>query len=182
MASEIWRFLASPNKAVDEERVKNKKGKKASKQAPPNTRLPWVVSAAVFADLARVLFGTVVLLALAYEGDQMPNWFIALIFIHCAAMIATLVFVLNGFSIARLVLIVLAVGQLWFDQTILTRYFLLCDAVIVILFFIGPAARYFAACEQVRQSDRDARWKRANKAPKKAKKGRGKKSKAARSL
>lgn len=156
MSFDFWRFMSSPSKAVSDEPVTKKQQRK--KGPPPDIRLPWFISAAMFTDIARVLLGTLVLWAIGYDyGDAQPAWFFVLLIAHGAAMIIALVFVLNGFGLARLVLIVLAIGQMWFDQTLLTRYFLLADVLIYIVFFIRPASRYFAACEQARQMNRMTR-------------------------
>ncbi|MCL2782581.1 MAG: hypothetical protein FWD80_01190 [Propionibacteriaceae bacterium] len=154
MGDNLWNFMASPNRAVAKQSDGRGKGKK-SRRRETDVKLPWFVSLAVFLDVARVLLGTLLLLGLsggAY-GDVMPNWFLGLIIVHGLAMIATLVFILNGFGLARLALIALAVGQLWFDQSLITRYFLLIDALIIVVFFIGPSNRYFAACDQARHPD-----------------------------
>jgi len=139
--------MASPNDAVEKNRRQKKRRPKS-----PDTRVPWSLSVAFFVDVARVLLGTLLLVGLSLgSGDfVMPGWFVALLIIHGAAMIAALILVLNGFGWARWVVLALALLQLLFDQTQVTRYFLVVDVLVLVVFMLRPSKRYFEACEAVR--------------------------------
>lgn len=140
MGFDMWRFLASPNNAS--------KPPKRQRQKNPDTRLPWFISVIFFVFLVRVLLGSAFLFALS--TGFMPSWFTLLIVAHAVAMVVALVFVLNGWGWARLVLLALSVVQLVFDQTLVTRWFLLADALLLAILMIRPAGRYFSRCADAR--------------------------------
>ena len=156
MGLDIWRFMASPSKAVERERASQRRSKK---QHRPNrdvdTRVPWFVSLVFFAGLASSIISSALLLGLAIGvGDPMPAWFNYLIIGQGVALIVSIVFILNGFGWARLAWLVLALAQLWFDQTLFTRWFLLANLVMLVLLVIKPANRYFSNCAASRRRDK----------------------------
>ena len=147
MGFDYWRFMSSPTRTVTA--VRRRPTDKQRQRA--DTRVPWFVSAAFFTGLARVVVGTLGLLAITLGfGDPSPVWFWVLIIVHGAAMIAVLILVLNGFGWARAVFLVLSLAQMAFDQTLITRYFVAVDVALAVVFFIRPSQRYFDACATVR--------------------------------
>jgi len=153
MGFDMWRFLASPSKAAAQAGTKSKgKGPRKRRSGDIDTKLPWFISAVFFVFIAWVIFGDAILIGLARMGDPLPAWFTWLIVAHGVAVIVALVFVLNGWGWARLALVVLCLLQLLFDQTILTRWYLIIDALLLVVLVIKPANRYFANCAAARAS------------------------------
>ena len=171
MGFDLWRFMASPNQAAGRDQPAgrssgksakghpNKKGKnrKTARAKNPDAKVPWSLSLAFFVGLLGALAGDGLLLAVAWGyGEPLPVWRNLLIVAHGLAMIVALVLVLNGFGWARLALALLAVAQLSFDATLLTRYFLLLNLVVCVVFFLKPANRYCAACATLRHAGQRA--------------------------
>jgi len=158
MGLDIWDFMASPSQAVERERSVKRQRKHQQRRDPdpdPDTSVPWFVSLVFFAGLASSIVSGALLIGLALGvGDPMPAWFNGLLIAEIVAMIAALVFILNGFGWARLAWLVLAVAQLWFDQTLFTRWFLLANLVLLVILMIKPASRYFANCAAARIRDK----------------------------
>jgi len=151
MGFDMWRFLASPSRAADQAGAKSKrKGKRTRQSGDIDTRLPWFISAVFFVFLAWVIFGDAILIGLARMGEPLPTWFTWLVVAHAVATIVALVFVLNGWGWARLALVVLCLAQMLFDQTVLTRYYLIIDVALLIVLVIKPANRYFQNCAAAR--------------------------------
>jgi len=157
MGFDIFRFMASPQRAVEEEDKALReaaKPQKWSRRRDPDVRLPWFVSVVFFVFIARVLLGDAILLGLSWMGDPLPGWFNALLAAHVVAVIAALVFVLNGWGWARVALLVLSLAQLGFDSTLITRWFLLADALLLVVLVIKPSNQYFINCADYRARPR----------------------------
>lgn len=149
----FWRFMSSPSStrpsSPSSVRPPSRKSGSHGRQGKPG--VPWWISAVFFVGLLRVLLGVLILYGLSLSvAEPMPGWFNALIFIHGAAMIVTLVFILNGFGWARLAWLVLAVAQLAFDQGVITRYILMVDIAVLVVLVIPGSNRYMARCAAVR--------------------------------
>ena len=169
MGFDLWRFMASPNQAAGRDRPAGRLGGKSAKGRPkkkgknrksaraknPDAKVPWSLSLAFFVGLLGTLAGDGLLLAVAWGyGEPLPVWRNLLIVAHGLAMIVALVLVLNGFGLARAALAVLAFAQLTFDATLLTRYFLLLNLAVCVVFFLKPTNRYCAACATLRHARR----------------------------
>ena len=151
MSFDMWRFLASPNRAAEEAKVRGKGKSRRRRHRDADTRLPWFVSVIFFLLLARVVLGSVALIGFARGfGDPLPAWWTVLVVVHGLAMVVALVFLLNGFGWARVALLALSLAQLAFDATLITRWFLLFDVVLLVFLVIKPANRYFTNCADVR--------------------------------
>ena len=153
MGFDIFRFMASPQRAVEEEDKvlrEQSKQQKLRRRRDPDVRLPWFVSVVFFVFIARVLLGDAILLGLSWMGDPLPGWFNALLAVHVVAVIVTLVFILNGWGWARVVLLVLSLSQLLFDATLITRWFLLADVLLLVVLVIKPTNQYFLNCAEYR--------------------------------
>jgi len=149
MAFDFWRFMSSPHGTASPSRQSRRR-----KTDKPG--VPWFISATFFVGVLGVLAGALVLLALSVGlNDAMPGWFDALILVHGAALIGTLVFVLNGFGWARLAWVVLCLAQLAFDQGIVTRYFLIFDLTVLVVLVLPASNRYMTACAAARHGPRD---------------------------
>jgi len=151
MGFDMWRFLASPSSAAEQASAKAKqKRKRQRRDEEIDTRLPWFISVVFFAFIAWVLFGDAVLIGLARMGDPLPGYVTWLIIAHGVATIVALVFVLNGWGWARLALLALCLVQLAFDQAVITRWYLIIDALLLVVLVIKPANRYFSNCAAAR--------------------------------
>jgi len=153
MGFDIFRFMASPQRAVEEEEQvlrEQAKPQKWRRKRDLDVRLPWFISVVFFVFLARVLLGDVILLGLSWIGDPLPGWFNALIAAHAVAVIVALLFMLNGWGWARVALLVLSLAQLLFDATLITRWFLLVDALLLAVLVIKPSNQYFTNCAEYR--------------------------------
>jgi len=144
---DIFRFLSSPSGAVSEARRKRAHSNKKTDMPA----VAWSVSVGFFIGLFGVIISAVILNGLAWVAD-MEKWFSWLVIAHALAMIVSLVFVLNGFPWMRLVYAALALAQMAFDQTLVTRYFIIVFLIAGILFIIPPANRYFVAATEVRSN------------------------------
>jgi len=142
---DIWRFLSSPDTAVDKARQKRARSKKKTNKP----QVIWSVSLGFFLGLPGVIFSDIILGSLSWLAE-MPLWFSWLITAHALAMLVCLVFILNGFGWARLAFAALALSQLAFDQTLVTRYFMIIFAIIGLLFVVRPSNLYFTDCTEAR--------------------------------
>jgi len=151
MGFDLWRFMASPTSAADRSRTARRQRKPVGVQRPP---VPWWISVVFFVGSARVLLGTFVLFALATGiAEPMPAWFDWLLVAHGVALIVCLVFMLNGFAFARLAWLVLVLAQLVFDQTAITRYYLMFDAVLLAITLLPASSRYMGLCADARHGN-----------------------------
>ena len=130
----------------------------AKKQAAKNLGtekpgLPWFISVTFFVAVLRVLVVTLLLLALAVGlDDPMPRWFDGLILAYGGAMIAALLFILNGFGWARLAWVVLSLVIIAFLQDPIVLYVLAFDLVILLVLVLPPCNRYMTACAGARRN------------------------------
>ncbi|MCL2490976.1 MAG: hypothetical protein FWF36_09725 [Propionibacteriaceae bacterium] len=144
MAFNYWKFMASPHGGTSSSRRKRR-----GKTEKPG--VPWFVSTTFVIATLRILFVTLLLLALAVGvDDPLPGWIDALIIAHGAAMIVALVFVLNGFGWARLAWAALSLAILGFVQDPLIIYVLVFDLLVLVVFVLPPSNRYMTACAAAR--------------------------------
>ena len=148
MGFDFWRFMNSPGQAAQQApRPRKARGK------PERPRVPWWISVCFFAGVFRAILWVLTMLVVSTSiGEPMPAWFNWLVVAYGVAMVVVLVFILNGFGWARLAYLALALVQLFYDQGIISKYFLIFDVIVLVVLLLPPSVRYIVTSAAARRS------------------------------